>query len=87
MEIYIAPRPPDLVEPSAPERSQGSRAPFPEGNHPMPGPLALTDQQFLAEACEPLLPADRSAFLVAPRREDHCSGPVGRNGKMALTTA
>ena len=53
----------------------------------MPGPLALTDQQFLAEACEPLLPADRSAFLVAPRREDHCSGPVGRNGKMALTTA
>lgn len=30
-------------------------------------PLALSDQQYLAvcQACEPLLPADRSAFLVA----------------------
>ena len=55
----------------------------------MTGPLALTDQQYSAvcQACEPLLPPDRSAFLVAPRREDHCSGPVRRNGKMALTTA
>lgn len=33
----------------------------------MPQPLGLTDAQYLAvcEACEPLLPADRSAFLVA----------------------
>ena len=33
----------------------------------MPGPLALTDEQYAAvcQACEPLLPADRSAFLVA----------------------
>jgi hypothetical protein len=33
----------------------------------MPGPLALTDQQFAAviQACEPMLPVDRSAFLVA----------------------
>jgi hypothetical protein len=33
----------------------------------MPGPLALTDEQYLAvcQACEPMLPVDRSAFLVA----------------------
>jgi hypothetical protein len=33
----------------------------------MSGPLALSDEQYLAvvQACEPLLPADRSAFLVA----------------------
>lgn len=33
----------------------------------MSGPLALTDQQYAAvvAACEPLLPPDRSAFLVA----------------------
>ena len=31
----------------------------------MPRPLALTDAQYSAvgEACEPLLPPDRSAFL------------------------
>ena len=33
----------------------------------MPRPLALTDAQYatVCEACEPLLPPDRSAFLVA----------------------
>ena len=33
----------------------------------LPRPLALTDSQYLAvvEACDPLLPVDRSAFLVA----------------------
>ena len=33
----------------------------------MTGPLALTDQQYLAvcQACEPMLPPDRDAFLRA----------------------
>jgi hypothetical protein len=33
----------------------------------MPGPLALSDEQYsmVCQACEPLLPVDRSAFLVA----------------------
>jgi hypothetical protein len=38
-----------------------------EKGFPHGGPLGLTNEQYLAvcQACEPLLPADRSAFLIA----------------------